>query len=177
MLRRLDTPLSIQAGLFFGTIWLDTGRGRLEKFLSKADLKKMKAAQRTEPVLLWTVDEGTGKYWWFKGAVYHDDHGMEADQFIAVLAAREQERDRQIARAQAIVAQGPRDSETQRRHVSSEVKNYVFQRDGGRCVTCQSDVELQFDHIIPVAMGGSNEPENLQVLCGPCNRRKGAGLG
>ncbi|MGA3352888.1 MAG: recombinase family protein [Acidimicrobiales bacterium] len=32
------------------------------------------------------------------------------------------------------------------------------------------------DNVIPVALGGSNNAENLQILCGPCNRRKGAGL-
>ncbi|RSM87100.1 hypothetical protein DMH25_42665 [Streptomyces sp. WAC 01325] len=35
---------------------------------------------------------------------------------------------------------------------------------------------MQFDHVIPVAMGGSSGADNLQVLCGPCNRSKGAGL-
>jgi 5-methylcytosine-specific restriction endonuclease McrA len=56
------------------------------------------------------------------------------------------------------------------------VKQFVFARDGGRCKQCGSTVELQFDHIIPVALRGGSTADNLQLLCGPCNRRKGAGL-
>jgi 5-methylcytosine-specific restriction endonuclease McrA len=41
---------------------------------------------------------------------------------------------------------------------------------------CGAQTELQYDHIIPVVMGGSSNQENLQVLCGPCSRRKSAGL-
>jgi 5-methylcytosine-specific restriction endonuclease McrA len=60
--------------------------------------------------------------------------------------------------------------------ILDDVKQFVWMRDRGRCRNCGAQVELQFDHIIPFAMGGSSEPQNLQILCGPCNRRKSAGL-
>ncbi len=53
----------------------------------------------------------------------------------------------------------------------------MWERDGGRCVACGTDFELQFDHVIPFAAGGGDTVENLQVLCGPCNRAKGATVG
>ena len=50
---------------------------------------------------------------------------------------------RQVERAQAMVSQGPQDSTPQRGHISVEIRNYVFQRDGGQCVTCGSTVEFR----------------------------------
>jgi len=58
------------------------------------------------------------------------------------------------------------------RSISQETKIKVFARDGGRCVQCGSPYDLQYDHIIPFSLGGGNGPENIQILCGPCNRRK-----
>jgi MoxR-like ATPase len=70
------------------------------------------------------------------------------------------------------VAQGTLRRET----IPDDVKIFVWQRDEGACVKCGSNLDLEFDHIIPVALGGSNTARNLQVLCEKCNRAKGARL-
>lgn len=63
-----------------------------------------------------------------------------------------------------------------RRAIAPDLKQFVWKRDGGRCRQCGHNVELQFDHVIPIAYGGATTAENLQILCGPCNRRKGASV-
>lgn len=53
----------------------------------------------------------------------------------------------------------------------------VFQRDNFTCQYCGAkgqDVQLHVDHVVSVADGGSNEPENLKTACVPCNSGKGA---
>lgn len=46
----------------------------------------------------------------------------------------------------------------------------------GLCSGCKTDLMLGYhvDHIVPVAKGGTNWPDNLQLLCPPCNLRKGS---
>jgi Holliday junction DNA helicase RuvB len=62
----------------------------------------------------------------------------------------------------------------ERQVIPDDVKIFVWQRDGGRCVKCGSNERLEYDHIIPVAKGGSNTARNIQLLCETCNRSKGA---
>jgi hypothetical protein len=56
--------------------------------------------------------------------------------------------------------------------IPDDVKTVVWSRDGGACVRCGSKDKLHFDHIIPVAKGGSNLPVNIQILCEVCNLKK-----
>lgn len=63
-------------------------------------------------------------------------------------------------------------------------KRAVFFRDRGMCAQCQRDlsgiVNLEsvenFDHIIPLALGGLNDVTNLQLLCRECNAKKGGAM-
>ena len=59
-----------------------------------------------------------------------------------------------------------------RERIPESVRLFVWQRDQGQCVKCGSRELLEFDHIIPVALGGSNTERNIQLLCERCNREK-----
>ena len=63
------------------------------------------------------------------------------------------------------------------RTISQDVKDRVWNRDGGSCVQCGSNQNLEFDHIIPYAKRGANTYRNIQLLCEPCNRSKSAKIG
>jgi hypothetical protein len=57
------------------------------------------------------------------------------------------------------------------RMVSESVKREVIRRSGGQCEysfgdrRCSSRYQLEVDHIIPKAKGGSDETQNLRCLC------------
>jgi hypothetical protein len=60
-----------------------------------------------------------------------------------------------------------------REWIPKEVRMFVWQRDEGKCRECGLKQNLEYDHMIPVVEGGATTEGNLQLLCGPCNRRKG----
>jgi hypothetical protein len=117
------------------------------------------------------------RYWQFENKFYWETEGLRADEVHALLAMQEQRKRRQIDTAQATLAMGsgPREA-SGRKAIPDDIKVYVMMRDAGSCRACGFTTELQYDHIIPLKMGGSNNAENLQILCGPCNRSKSAGL-
>jgi len=59
------------------------------------------------------------------------------------------------------------------RYIPKSVRQRVLIRDGYRCVKCGNKRSLQFDHNVAVANGGSNEEDNVQLLCKRCNQMKG----
>ncbi|UOD83545.1 MULTISPECIES: HNH endonuclease [Paenarthrobacter] len=143
--------------------------------MPKTEFRERQASQRRQPMPLVTI--GGRRYWQFQNKFYWENDGLKSDEIYALLVTREQRQRRHIDLAQATVAAGsaPRGSAS-RRAIPDDVKQYIWARDEGRCQNCGTTTELQFDHIIPLALNGSNNIENLQLLCGPCNRAKSAGL-
>ncbi len=60
-----------------------------------------------------------------------------------------------------------------RNFLTDDVVATVFERDEGKCGECGSINNLQLDHIIPFSKGGSDDVENLRILCQSCNARRG----
>ena len=61
----------------------------------------------------------------------------------------------------------------ERGKVSNKMRFKVYERDGYRCVRCgRKNVDLEVDHIFPIAKGGKSIFSNLQTLCHRCNAIK-----
>lgn len=59
--------------------------------------------------------------------------------------------------------------------VSKRLRFEVFKRDSHTCRYCgrsAPDVSLTIDHVVPVALGGLDEPGNLVTACAECNGGK-----
>jgi 5-methylcytosine-specific restriction endonuclease McrA len=67
--------------------------------------------------------------------------------------------------------------EQKRKRLSKSRRERIWERDRGRCYNCGRKVPLgwaHIDHITPLSRGGSNDDDNLAVMCPECNTRKGA---
>ena len=68
------------------------------------------------------------------------------------------------------------------RAIPAAVRRQVWRRDGGRCSyvdrqtgrRCNSRHLIEIDHIVPYALGGGADPENLRLLCGAHHRHRHA---
>jgi 5-methylcytosine-specific restriction endonuclease McrA len=129
-------------------------------------------AQTVHPVPIAERDGRT--YWAFEGRVWWEDDGLESADVLALVRDRQRRAQRTLERAHAALAGEA--GERRREPIPREVRRAVFERDGGRCVECGSAFDLQYDHVIPLALGGANTVANLQILCAPCNQLKGAAL-
>lgn len=69
------------------------------------------------------------------------------------------------------------EKEKRNRNIPGSIKKIIWDRDGGKCVSCGSTTDLEFDHDIPFSKGGSNSTDNIRLLCKTCNRKKSNKIG
>lgn len=65
----------------------------------------------------------------------------------------------------------------ERSNISRRLRFEVLKRDGHTCRYCGAsapDVTLTVDHVVPVSLGGSDDPSNLVAACVDCNSGKGS---
>jgi 5-methylcytosine-specific restriction endonuclease McrA len=67
------------------------------------------------------------------------------------------------------------------RQSQAEIERVVWHRDDGRCGyiidaatgrVCGSSFAIEYDHILPKALGGQSTPDNLRLRCRPHNRHE-----
>lgn len=164
--------LTIQR-LFAGRYALRSGKRTFDARWKGRDLDLLTEEQRERPVEL--LRAGKRVYWMFRDCFYWDDEDLAAEDVKALVLQRIRKRERQLATAHSLM-RAEESGLAVRAAVPVDIRRAVFERDGGRCVDCERSFDLQYDHVIPLSLGGATTVENLQLLCADCNRRKGAAL-
>jgi hypothetical protein len=115
-----------------------------------------------------------GRTWWaFGDAYFWETAGYQSKDVLALLRDRERRHDQELRRAHMLI-NAENSGKQQRYTITKEMQRLVYERDGGVCQQCESRFNIQYDHMIPVALGGATSIDNLQLLCQDCNLRKSA---
>jgi hypothetical protein len=65
-----------------------------------------------------------------------------------------------------------------RKKIPKTLKDKILDKCEHKCVECgeSETIKLEIDHITPLILGGTNDFENLQILCRTCNGKKNSQL-
>lgn len=183
-----DRALTIAADVtWFGrTMWCVRRNGKKLKFAVLQDEQYQSILTTKTPFhltadgRLWRLSETAKppmRCWMYEGEFFWEDQGLSAEEVKALADDLRLRNKKQIERAKSRVASAAASiTGGERAPIPDDVKVLVWQRDKGRCVRCGTQENLEFDHIIALAKGGSNTFRNLQILCADCNREKGCEL-
>ena len=160
-------------GMFSGRYALQSGKRLFEPRWKQAWFAQTSTEQQQQPVAL--LQQGKRCYWWFHDCVYWEDDALDAEDVMALVLQRERRAQRTLQTAHSLM-RAEAEGRPTREPVPVDVRRVVFERDGGKCVQCGSAFDLQYDHILPLSLGGATTVENLQLLCADCNQRKSDSL-
>ena len=176
MLREIPDAAFVRDGRLLRRVDVRLGRHLVRTRFSPRAYRAVLADAEQGPVLLFRDDVRARQHWLLGDRFWWDDEDLAPRDVLALVHQRDLRRERRLASAHADLAAQAEAPRRRREPVPRAVREAVFVRDGGACVTCGARFDLQYDHVLPVARGGATTVENLQVLCAPCNRAKGAQL-
>lgn len=162
-------------GFLFRKRYYFAGTGCPPVRLSHADLAELSEQQALVPVEVAHTRQRV--WWWFEDRWYWSSPNYDASDVLALIRDRERRQRAKLKRAHTLMnLEDNPTARPRREHIPEPLRRAVFERDGGACVECDSRFDLQYDHIIPVALGGATSLQNLRLLCKACNLAKGADL-
>lgn len=136
------------------------------RLIAERDLHRVALVGRDGDRVLWWAEQG---FYWGDPELGHEDVEL-------LLWNRQRRQESQLDRLRKIRVRADDLERSRRERIPDEVRVLVWERDEGSCVRCGAEDDLQFDHVIPVAKGGGVTAENIQILCGDCNRAKSASI-
>lgn len=142
--------------------------------VSKQRYEHLQELQQSEPVSVLRAEGRT--WWWYQREFYQESDGYTSEEVKLLLWERDQKKRRKVERLRKELLSDHAIEQARRERIPEDVRIFVWKRDGGRCAHCGSQETLEFDHIIPLAKGGSSTARNIQLLCETCNRRKSDSL-
>jgi hypothetical protein len=161
-----------RGGIFFRKRRWFVGSGAPPFEIPDDRWRHVAVAQIDEPQYLATWRDRA--FWWYDDTFYWSTAGAYASADIkALLYSRQRQSKRELEHAHAVLAASTSPAKRKREPIPKDVRHAVWARDQGRCIECDSDFDIQYDHIIPFSMGGASTVENLQLLCARCNQTKG----
>lgn len=115
-----------------------------------------------------------------RGGITKTPYIEQAQQFYdSSTANRKLQRAPGKCKGYYILEIGKKKKKKRRKHYSADARKMIYNKADGRCALCGRKIlfeEMTLDHIIPLAMNGSDEVENLQCACELCNKAKASAL-
>jgi hypothetical protein len=161
------------ARVFTGRYAIRSGRRTFHSRWKTTQIEEVLAAQNERPVPMLLL--GNRRLWYFHDRFWWDDDGLSGEDVRALILQRERRLQQKLDSARSLM-RAEEEGRPTRTPIPSDLRRAVFERDGGRCVECGATFDLQYDHVLPVALGGATTVQNLQLLCADCNRRKSDSL-
>jgi hypothetical protein len=151
---------------------------RPTKEAARSGTRQQTSSQKSEKLTESLADspaESLTETGYFREDQFAPEQGVEKNHALDI-AVKNSTKSKKLSKFQEHIKKFPAPREngalrSRRKYIPAQIQRKIWSRDQGRCRHCDSTRFLEIDHIIPLALGGSDEPDNLRILCRPCNQR------